>query len=230
MPKSYFYPVENWKWLLACVCILTRKDLGHLLFANTAPHWNNNGKQCRVVVGEEQRDWIISRIYWFACWPPLSLLHLLSWSHLSYNSRDRDIYVFDLVIKCLELVVRRDKSSLLYMHSIFIALSLCPGCCCNQLRAGSSSPQTSQTTVEKLPVTSLVRTLWGQLKPGGCKLMVKPVAALPCSISLFQPQLQLHYIYLYLQGSVNGRKKPSMDRENKMKSTDPTLPFWWPGN
>lgn len=63
MPKSYFYPVKNWKWLLACVCILTRKDLGHLLFAHTASHLNSNGKQCGVVVGEEQRDGIISRIY-----------------------------------------------------------------------------------------------------------------------------------------------------------------------
>lgn len=103
-------------------------------------------------------------------------------------------------------MVRRDKSRLPYLHSIFVLLPLLFGCSCNQLRIGSSLPQTSPDPWgDKLPGSL---TLWGQplLKPGGCELRVKPVAALTCSIPLFQPQFQLHYTYLYLQGNLRDRK------------------------
>lgn len=128
---------------------------------------------------------------------------------VSHNSRDKEMCGFDVVIKCLERVVRRDKSRLLYLRSVSIALLSVLGSGCNQRRTGSSSPQPSQTTTEKLPATSLVLALRGQPLPipAGCELMVKPMAAMTCSISLFQSQFQHRYIYLYLQGSVNGREK-----------------------
>lgn len=69
---------------------------------------------------------------------------------------------------------------LLLLFSILVAVVI-------QLWTGSCSPLPSQTMEEMLPATSLILCLWGQplLKPGGCELTVKPVAAFTCSIPLF---------------------------------------------
>lgn len=65
--------------------------------------------------------------------------------------------------------------------------------------------------------------LWGQLllKTGGCEPTVKPVAALTCSIPLFQAQFQLLYASLYLQGNVNGRQETRWTGRTKSISQTP---------
>lgn len=78
-------------------------------------------------------------------------------------------------------MVRRDKSRLLYLHSIFIALSLCSGCCL--INSGQAVPLLGPPRpLQRSCLPPLWFSFWGQPLPrsGGCKWMVKTEAALTC--------------------------------------------------